>query len=503
MSCVRSVLVLVVLPALLGFAEDRSRVSAELGKRAGSGLNPQPAPRAEVVDAGLLRNLSFQAHLPVGLKPFEMAQRNARDEKAVAEVLSGQRTAANAAWWGFQEEDATAALQSAIDSGATTVVVPFLGRPWTVRPIKLRGNLEIILEPGVLILAKKGEFKGKGDSLFTATGESNLAIRGYGATLRMRKTDYQSSAYEKAEWRMGISLRGSRNVLIEGLRVESTGGDGFYIDGGGKLPFSQDVVIRNCVAHDNHRQGISVISAVNLLVDNCVFSGTRGTAPEAGIDLEPDTPDQRLVNCVIRNCLFENNHGHAILVYLRQLTRQSEPVSIRFENCHSRMGLSAGLAPEEVLDLKPGGWAGMAVGAARDDGPKGLVEFVNCTSENTGREGAKVYDKSAASVLVRFVNCSWKNPWVSAPIDYAGPRVPVLIELRRPAITKMHGGVEFRDCYVYDQVNRPALLVEEDQSELGVRELHGQITSQNPGGARMRLGPNPTNVDLKVLAAGK
>ena len=71
---------------------------------------------------------------------------------------------------------------------------------------------------------------------------------------------------------------------------------------GGKLPFSQDVVIRNCISHDNDRQGISVISAVNLLVDNCVFSSTRGTAPEAGIDLEPDTPDQRLVNCVIRNC---------------------------------------------------------------------------------------------------------------------------------------------------------------------------------------------------------
>ena len=433
----------------------------------------------------------------------QAAQRNIRDEKAVAEVLSGQRALANAAWWGFQEEDGTAALQAAIDSGARTVVVPFLGSPWIVRPIKLRGNLEIILEPGVLILAKKGEFKGRGDSLFTATGASDLSLRGYGATLRMRKTDYQSSAYEKAEWRMGVSLRGCRNVLIEGLRVESTGGDGFYVDGGGKLPFSQDVVIRNSVSYDNHRQGISVISAVNLLVDNCVFSSTRGTAPEAGIDLEPDTPDQRLVNCLIRNCLFENNHGHAILVYLRPLTRQSEPVSIRFENCHSRMGLSAGLAPEELLDLKSGGGAGMTVGAARDDGPKGVVEFVNCTTENTGREGAKVYDKSAGSVLVRFVNCSWKDPWVSAAIDYAGPRAPVLIELRRPAITKMHGGVEFVDCHVYDKVNRPALVVEEDSSEFGVRDLHGQITSQNPSGARMRLGPNPANVDVKVLAAGK
>ena len=59
-----------------------------------------------------------------------------------------------------------------------------------------------------------------------------------------------------------------------------------------------------------------MISAVNLLVENCLFANTWGTAPEAGIDLEPDTEKQRLVNCVIRNSTFENNNGNEILVYL-------------------------------------------------------------------------------------------------------------------------------------------------------------------------------------------
>ncbi|MCC6857978.1 MAG: right-handed parallel beta-helix repeat-containing protein, partial [Bryobacterales bacterium] len=272
-------------------------------------------------------------------------QAGSGNRAAVEEVLSGKRSEANAAWWGFREDDATEALQAAIDSGAKRVVVPFQHAPWTVRPIRLKGNQEIVFEPGVLVLAKRGEFKGRGDSLFTAAGVSNLTVRGYGATLRMRKKDYQSGAYEKAEWRMGIALRGVRNVLIEGLRVESSGGDGFYVDGDGRLPFSENVTIRNCTAHDNHRQGISVISAANLLVENCVFSSTSGTAPEAGIDLEPDAPEQRLVRCVIRNCVFENNRGHAMLVYLRQLSRKSEPVSIRFENCHARMG-AAGMMPE-------------------------------------------------------------------------------------------------------------------------------------------------------------
>src|SRR5437899_1465476 len=52
---------------------------------------------------------------------------NARSPKAVAEVQSSKRSTANAAWWGFNEEDATDALQAAIRSGAKRVIVPNLG----------------------------------------------------------------------------------------------------------------------------------------------------------------------------------------------------------------------------------------------------------------------------------------------------------------------------------------------------------------------------------------
>ncbi len=373
---------------------------------------------------------------------------------------------------GFDPQDSTAALQAAFDSGTATVLIPYMGAPWIVRPLRLHGDQEVIFEPGVVLLARRGEFKGRGDSLLTAAGVSNLTLRGYGATLRMHKGDYQSPAYEKAEWRMGIAIRGCRKVLVEGLRVESTGGDGFYVDGGGKTGWSEEVTIRNCVADDNHRQGISVISAVNLLVENCTFSNTRGTAPEAGIDLEPDTPDQRLVRCVIRNCIFENNHGHSMLVYLRQLSRASGPVSIQFENCLAR-----------------GGQAGMAVGAVKDDGPKGVIEFRNCTAERPGKEGARIYDKSADGALVRFTNCAWSHPWES---------VPVLIQLRRPELAKTFGGIEFVDCRAWDTLNRPAVLVTEDKSHVGVRDLHGRIRVRNPHGARAEFGPHRADVDLKI-----
>jgi hypothetical protein len=124
---------------------------------------------------------------------------NVKDQQAAEETVAGKRTTANAAWWGFNREDSTEALQAAINSGAKTLIVPFMGDPWIVRPLQLRSQQEIILEPGVLILAKKGEFQGGGDSLFSAVGQSNLVIHGYGATLRMHKRDYQNPPYTKAE----------------------------------------------------------------------------------------------------------------------------------------------------------------------------------------------------------------------------------------------------------------------------------------------------------------
>lgn len=418
----------------------------------------------------------------------------------IAEVESGKRDTAHADWWGFNETDATGAIQQAVDSGAKKVVIPFVGQPWIIRPVKLRGDLELFFEPGVLVLAKQGEFQGGGDSLFAVQDKSNVVIRGYGAVLRMMKADYQQPPYEKAEWRMGLRVMGCQNITIEGLRIESSGGDGIYIGSSGKNRWCDDITIRDCVCFDNHRQGMSVISAQNLLIENCKFIGTSGTPPEAGIDFEADSEDERFVNCVVRNCTFESNAGHAILIYLKPMTSNSEPVSIRVENCHSRMG-TPGITPSDFENRETSGWSGMSVGAIGDDGPDGLIEFIDCTTQNTGKEGVKVFDKSADRARVRFVRCKWSNPWVSRHRSDSTPRVPVLIQLRRPEITKRPGGIEFIDCHVFDDRFAPVVEYTQNDSHLGLFDVTGNITVHSPHQPRLKLGPDGTNVDLKITSA--
>jgi hypothetical protein len=63
---------------------------------------------------------------------------------------------------GFDDKNATFAIQSAIDSGASTIIVPFVGKPYYVDPIVLTGNMTLILEEGVVIAAKDGSFRGGG-----------------------------------------------------------------------------------------------------------------------------------------------------------------------------------------------------------------------------------------------------------------------------------------------------------------------------------------------------
>lgn len=421
-----------------------------------------------------------------------------RDDAALAALAAGKTNLADASWWGVDSDDATAALQGAIDSGAPRVRVPFIGRPWVVRPITLRGNLELEFAAGVVVEAKPGEFRGGGDSLFRAVDVTNLVVRGYGATLRMRKRDYQNPPYSKAEWRMGLSLTGCRDVRIEGLRIESTGGDGLYVGSSARNRWCEQVVLRDCVCHDNHRQGLSVISAVNLLVEGCTFSATAGTPPAAGIDLEPDEPDERLVNCVIRDCRVLDNSGNGILVWLKPLTARSEPVSIRFENCHVAMTPSA---PSPLPATDPGdhGWSGFVVGEVRDDGPGGLIEFVRCTSSDTGREAVRLVNKSARGARVRFVECYWRSPWQARHRDYGGPRVPVLVVRRGNETCRDPGGVEFVQCRVDNDTDAPALRFEDDEPSGAIREVVGTLICTNPKGRRAWLGPAPRDSSLQVV----
>ena len=234
----------------------------------------------------------------------------------------------DASTFGYNPVDATDALQAAISSGASTVFVPNMGTPWTIRPVYLTSsNQEIIFEDGVLVQARAGYFYGEAN-LFRISYKSNVTLSGYGATFRMRKEDYIPQGTEHLH---GLGIFGSDNVNIHGMRIENTGGDGIYL-GTKTSAQNRDITIRDVILEDNYRQGISVISAENLLVENVIMGTTQGHAPQAGIDFEPNQAGQSIVNVTVRNSIIESNGGFGVLAFLDQLDGPPGETSGRIEN---------------------------------------------------------------------------------------------------------------------------------------------------------------------------
>jgi len=114
------------------------------------------------------------------------------------------------------------------------------------------------------------------------------------------------------EWGMGIRVLGCSDVRLEGIQVVDCWGDGFYIGAlAGKE--SQNVTISKCSARNNRRQGLSITGCVGADIVDCELTDTVGTAPAAGIDLEPNR-GLRVSEVTITNCITARNSGHGILL---------------------------------------------------------------------------------------------------------------------------------------------------------------------------------------------
>lgn len=236
----------------------------------------------------------------------------------------------DASSFGFSATDATAALQAAINTGQN-VYVPNMGTDWNVTPITLtRDNQEIFFEPGTVVAAKRGAFMGD-EFLFSASNRQNVTLNGYGATFKMRKADYTQPPYPQSEYRHAIALGGVENFEIRGLTIKDSGGDGIYVGSGIEL-YSENVTIRDVVLQNNYRQGISVIGVKGLLIENVAILDTRGTNPQAGIDFEPNYPQQPLENIVVRNSIIGSNGTHGILFATNVMNDPANDVSAEIDN---------------------------------------------------------------------------------------------------------------------------------------------------------------------------
>ena len=219
--------------------------------------------------------------------------------------------------------DDTKALQRAIDQASATggvVVVPdgvYLVD--AVKGVRLKSGVVLKLSENAVIKAAPNGSANY--SILRIENASNVAV--IGGVLLGERYQHQGAS---GEWGMGISLAAATNIIIKNVVSKDNWGDGFYIGGN-----SKNVQFCSVVADGNRRQGMSIISGENILVTGSSFMNTKGTAPQAGIDIEPDQGDS-VRGVRIANSKFLNNSGAGVASYVAPGNKRQSITDIVIEN---------------------------------------------------------------------------------------------------------------------------------------------------------------------------
>lgn len=210
---------------------------------------------------------------------------------ATPSVSIGSKTVnvRNAGARGDGSHDDTAAFQAAINSlpsSGGTVTVP-AGRYMinALTSIKMRSHTRLKLDPAAQLVA----IPNNQTRYYVVKVWDVQDVEVTGGQIIGERAQHRGNT---GEWGMGLDVRTSDNVYVHDLKVSDCWGDGVFVGstgkrGTGSAAPATNVTFKNIVSTNNRRQGMSITVADKIFVYNSVFSNTNGTAPQAGIDIEP------------------------------------------------------------------------------------------------------------------------------------------------------------------------------------------------------------------------
>lgn len=204
--------------------------------------------------------------------------------------------------------DDTAALQKAIDAVAKTggtLAIPdgtYLidaTRDSGRVGLRMGSGMTLRMSPGAILKAIPNASATY--SIIAVADCHDVTI--LGGTLEGDRDGHRGTG---GEWGMGLTIIRSRNVMVQDITARECWGDGFYV-----TEPNRGITFCHVVADHNRRQGMSITGADGIVVRNSVFRNTQGTAPQCGIDVEPN-PGETVTNLQILDCTVTGNHGGGI-----------------------------------------------------------------------------------------------------------------------------------------------------------------------------------------------
>jgi hypothetical protein len=166
---------------------------------------------------------------------------------------------------------------------------------------------------------------------------------------------------------------------------------------------STNVTVEDSVFNNNRRQGSSITGQVNhvyYLRDH--FTNTIGTAPQSGIDIEPNAPGDYLLDIHIDDCYTDANAGDGLMVTTWLMDSTSQPIGVTVLRHHSTGNQRYGY-----------------LGTNNDpSNAPGTILIQDSFSDQSGSYGAvgRLYSANGASLT--FQNLTVTNPHFNGPDAY-------------------------------------------------------------------------------------
>jgi hypothetical protein len=293
---------------------------------------------------------------------------------------------------GFGGDD-TNVFQTALNYTAAngqTLEIPAGG--YNINPISFPANSKVFVDAGVTVTANSGY--GDGVRMLNISS-SNVTITGASAAVsvfHMRKAEYTSG-----EQRHCLNIADASNVTINGISCNDSGGDGLYVS------YSTNVTVQDSVFDNNRRQGSSIVGGVNhihYLRDH--FTNTNGTAPQSGIDIEPNGPKDFLLDVRIEDSYTDGNAGDGLMVSTWLMNSTSQPIDVTVLRHHSTGNARYGY-----------------IGQNNDpSNAPGTILIKDSFSDQSGSYGAAGYFYEANGAALIFQNLTVTNPHARGPSVY-------------------------------------------------------------------------------------
>lgn len=188
--------------------------------------------------------------------------------------------------------------------------------------IEMRDNVTLLLHPNAFLKAMPNAINYGVILAFISTNNTNV-IGGQFVGDRERHVGSGQDGY-------AFNFRSAKNVLIKNATASEFFGDGamltFFNNAKERC---ENILFEDCVFNHNRRQGVSIVSGTKIYFNRCTFSNTIGTAPESGVDIEPDG-GSTAENIYFKDCIFEGNEAEGLKLY-GQFTTLIRNVTV--DNC--------------------------------------------------------------------------------------------------------------------------------------------------------------------------